>query len=157
VRRQVVGWHTDDVGDWVAELSCLHGQHVRHQPPFRLTPWVTSEAGRHDHLGIDLDCPACDRTELPDGLVVLRTTAIWDETTMPRALTRRHRVAAARWGQLRVVEGDLAFWAATTPELDRTVSAGEVQAIPPEVDHHVVVVGPVKLCIDFLGKVEDAS
>jgi hypothetical protein len=53
-----------------------------------------------------------------------------------------------------VVEGELAFWSATTPALARTISAGDSQAIPPEVDHHVSVSGPVRFCIDFLGRFE---
>ena len=35
-----MGFHCDDNGDYVAELSCGHGQHVRHQPPFQIRPWV---------------------------------------------------------------------------------------------------------------------
>lgn len=27
IRRSIVGFHQDPVGDWVAELSCLHDQH----------------------------------------------------------------------------------------------------------------------------------
>ncbi len=34
--RAIDGYHQDEVGDWVAELRCGHGQHVRHRPPF----WV---------------------------------------------------------------------------------------------------------------------
>ena len=40
------GFHQDAEGHWVAELSCGHSQHVRHQPPFTLRPWVLSEQGR---------------------------------------------------------------------------------------------------------------
>jgi len=60
VEREIVGYHQDDAGDWVAELSCGHGQHVRHKPPFRLAPWVLEEEGRAAHLGTVLDCPHCD-------------------------------------------------------------------------------------------------
>ncbi len=41
VERAITGYHLDDEGDWVAELSCGHNQHVRHRPPFRLRAWVT--------------------------------------------------------------------------------------------------------------------
>ena len=43
--RTIDGFHLDDAGDWVAELSCLHGQHVRHRPPFRDRAWVETEDG----------------------------------------------------------------------------------------------------------------
>ena len=49
--RSIVGFRLDDVGDWVAELSCLHNQHVRHRPPFWERPWVLSEKGPTEHLG----------------------------------------------------------------------------------------------------------
>jgi tellurite resistance-related uncharacterized protein len=150
VRRTIVGWRRDDVGDWVAELSCLHGQHVRHRPPFREVAWVDTAEGRVERIGTAWECPLCDRAVLPEGLVVVRTTATWDEATAPEALQRAHRVGDGRWGRLRVIEGSLGFRAATTPAIDRTVEAGEDQPIPPEVEHHVALAGPVRFAIDFL-------
>ena len=41
MRRHIVGFQVDDVGDWAAQLDCLHRQHIRHRPPFRLAPWIT--------------------------------------------------------------------------------------------------------------------
>lgn len=61
--RHITGFHRDDAGDWVAELECGHGQHVRHKPPFINRPWVLSEAGRRSHLGEPLDCLKCERGE----------------------------------------------------------------------------------------------
>src|ERR1051326_9253787 len=57
VRRAIEGFHQDEDGDWVAELSCLHGQHVRHRPPFQDRAWVLSEAGRAERLRGASDCP----------------------------------------------------------------------------------------------------
>jgi hypothetical protein len=66
VVRTIVGFHQDDVGDWVAELSCFHPQHVRHRPPFFDREWVTTEAGRAGRLGTDIECVLCDRAEPRD-------------------------------------------------------------------------------------------
>ena len=44
--RRIAGFHQDSEGDWVAELDCLHTQHVRHRPPFQERPWILTEAGR---------------------------------------------------------------------------------------------------------------
>src|SRR4051794_38979931 len=71
--RLIVGFHQDDAGDWVAELSCLHTQHVRHRPPFFDRTWVLDAEGRAARLGSDLDCPLCDRCELPADLRLVRT------------------------------------------------------------------------------------
>jgi hypothetical protein len=51
--RAIDGFHQDDDGDSVAELSCLHRQHVRHDPPFQERNWVTNEAGRAGRLAIE--------------------------------------------------------------------------------------------------------
>jgi Protein of unknown function (DUF3565) len=58
--QPIVGYHQDEHGDWVAELACGHGQHVRHRPPWELRPWVAIEAGRRVHLGKLLRCVRCD-------------------------------------------------------------------------------------------------
>jgi hypothetical protein len=60
VLRAIVGFHQDAQGDWVAELSCGHGQHVRHRPPWTRRPWVVSAEGRGARLGQPLDCKLCD-------------------------------------------------------------------------------------------------
>lgn len=60
MRRAITGYHTDDVGDPVAELACGHGQHVRHHPPMFSRPWVLTPEGRASMLGVELDCVRCD-------------------------------------------------------------------------------------------------
>ena len=45
MKQAIVGYHTDDLNDWVAELRCGHFQHVRHNPPWQNRPWVESEEG----------------------------------------------------------------------------------------------------------------
>ena len=150
VERTIVGFTRDDAGDWVATLACFHRQHVRHDPPFRDAPWVLDDAERSQRIGTALDCPLCDRAELPDRLHVVRTTETWDEQTMPAGLRRAHRLAAGSWGRLRVERGELRFRARTRPALDVVVSAGASQAIPPEVEHEVEPRGSVRFAIEFL-------
>ncbi len=139
----------------MAELACLHNQHVRHKPPFRLAPWVLDDAGRAARIGASLDCPLCDRAELPDGLELKRTTSVWDENTMPAALRRAHRVASGTWGRLCVEDGNLGFQAATEPPLEVVVGPGEAQPIPPDVEHHVEPQGAVRFFVEFLGRGAD--
>jgi hypothetical protein len=57
--RRIVGYHLDDERHWVAELECGHGQHVRHDPPWQVREWVTTESGRAAHLGTILYCVRC--------------------------------------------------------------------------------------------------
>lgn len=152
--RTIVGWHVDADGDWVAELSCLHGQHVRHQPPFRERPWVSSEAGRAARVGTDLDCPLCDRAELPAGLRVVRTAGPFDDDTLPGGLRRTHVVAAGTWGVLNVLDGSVAITMETHPPITAELTAGGSQPIPPQVPHRLAFKGPFELTVDFLAAVD---
>ncbi len=148
--RRIVDFVLDDDGHWAARLECHHGQHVRHQPPFRVAPWVLDEGARAARIGTPLDCPLCDRCELPDDLVVVRTTATWDEHTMPAGLRRDHRVAAGVWGRLRVEAGALRFVARTEPVTDVIVGPDDAQAIPPDVPHTVEPQGATRFAVEFL-------
>jgi steroid delta-isomerase-like uncharacterized protein len=60
MKRPIIGFHQDEFGDWVAELECNHNQHVRHQPPFQMRPWVITEHGRQQQLLAELECHKCD-------------------------------------------------------------------------------------------------
>lgn len=148
--RSITGFHVDDEGDWVAELSCLHGQHVRHRPPFQERPWVVTAAGRYERVGSELDCPLCDRAELPAGLVVVRTAGPFTAETVPTGLRQRHRVAAGTWGCVRVLDGTVGFAMETDRLIERRLVAGDRQPLPPGVAHRLVLDGPVTVAVDFL-------
>jgi hypothetical protein len=60
MRRKIVGYEQDEVGDWRAILACEHRQHIRHNPPLVERPWVLTEAGRRRFLGYKLECKLCD-------------------------------------------------------------------------------------------------
>lgn len=60
MEQSIVAYHQDEYGDWVADLSCGHGQHVRHRPPFVNRPWVLTAVGREQHKGTPLECKQCD-------------------------------------------------------------------------------------------------
>ena len=132
-------------------LDCHHRQHIRHQPPFRLAAWTLDDDERARRVGTPWSCPLCDRCELPDGLVVVRTTATWDEHTVPPALLAAHRVASGVWGRLRVAAGAVRFVAETDPVTDVVVVAPGQQAIPPDVRHLVEPRPGTRLAVDFLG------
>lgn len=57
---QISGYHTDDEGEWVAQLACGHNQHVRNRPPLIKREWVLTASGRESMIGQWLDCKKCD-------------------------------------------------------------------------------------------------
>lgn len=58
--QRIIGFHQDELHDWVAELECGHNQHVRHDPPWINRPWVVTPEGRASVLGRVLKCKKCD-------------------------------------------------------------------------------------------------
>jgi tellurite methyltransferase len=150
VRRAIEAFTQDEHGDWVAHLACLHRQHVRHRPPFWDRPWVETPAGRAAHVGTPLDCPLCDRAELPGELDVARTVGPFEAEDLPAGLRRAHRVADRTWGRLRVLEGTVEFELGLDPPVRRRLEAGDTQAIPPGVVHRLVGAGSFRLVLEFL-------
>ena len=150
MRRTIVRLVQDQTGAWAAHLSCFHRQHIRHRPPFQDRSWVTTAEGRGGRIGSEIDCPLCDRAELPDGLRPARTAGPFDAQTLPAGLRRPHRVAEGTWGQLRVTEGTIGFLLETEPPISRRLVTGDRQPLPPGIPHRLCGGGPFQLAIDFL-------
>ncbi|MBK5352518.1 DUF3565 domain-containing protein [Pseudomonas sp. TH41] len=64
----VTGFHQDEDGHWVAELSCGHTQHLRHQPPWQSRAWVLDSAQRIEKIGQPFDCGWCAQGSVSDNL-----------------------------------------------------------------------------------------
>jgi Protein of unknown function (DUF3565) len=57
----IVRYRQDEEKHWIAELSCGHHQHVRHQPPLVERPWVITQSGRAEKIGHPVACAQCAR------------------------------------------------------------------------------------------------
>ncbi len=64
MQQAIIGFHLDEENDWVADLACGHGQHVRHNPPWQNRSWVITEQGRKEKLGVMLECKKCEEEKL---------------------------------------------------------------------------------------------
>ena len=62
--RRITGFHQDEENFWVAELEGGHKQHVRHNPPTTLRPWVNDQKSKKERLGTFLSCKACDEESI---------------------------------------------------------------------------------------------
>lgn len=149
MERCIIGFHQDEHGDWVAELDCFHGQHVRHKPPFFNRPWTQTEAGRAQMLGTTLDCVRCDNLEFPDRLHEYKRTPTFTETTIPAGLLRDHATKRGVWGLIVVEEGELLYTVQYPGERSYTLTAGTPGVVAPEMKHHVHAPGTVRFHVAF--------
>jgi tellurite methyltransferase len=149
VQRKIAGYHLDPAGDWVAELSCGHGQHVRHRPPFTLREWVVTPEGRAQRLGQLLDCPWCDRAQMPSEHVPYSKTPVFTATTIPKGLLSKHSTKPGVWGRLQVLTGSLAYIIEGPSGARQVLAAGESVVIVPELEHRVEALGPVEFQVEL--------
>ena len=157
MKRAILGFHRDGLGDWIADLDCGHGRHVRHRPPFFNRPWVEREATRNEMLGIELDCPRCDRMEWPDDLVAYRRTREFDERTLPSAFAKDHTTKRSVWARIHVVSGALKYHAGAPVQRTFLVESPATGIIVPEVPHRVETIGPVRFFVEFWRLSQTAS
>jgi tellurite methyltransferase len=150
VPRNVIGFSRDAAGDWVAELSCGHRQHVRHNPPWQLRPWVLTEQGRHEHLGATLDCVNCGVPTLPPNVTRYQSTKEFDEATIPAGLLARHTLKPGVWGRIVVAEGRLLYVIEQAPEASFVLRPEVPGIVAPEVPHHIEPRGHVRFHVEFL-------
>lgn len=149
MRRAIRGFHDDEAGDAVAELSCGHGQHMRHKPPLFTRPWVTTAEGRASMLGTEVDCVRCDRFEMPVGFVAYKRTADFDARTLPEGLRKSHSTRAGVWGLIRVLSGRLRYRIESDPPREFALESGVEGVVVPEQLHHVEPDGAVVFYVEF--------
>ncbi len=149
MQRPIIGYHQDEKGDWVAELRCGHGQHIRHKPPFLMHPWVESPEGRSSRLGTELDCVRCDRFELPEGLVAYKRTPEFNEVSIPPGLKSNHSTKPGVWGVIYVLAGRLRYFLDGLDGRELTLDPENAGIVLPEILHHVAADGPVRFFIEF--------
>lgn len=149
VSRTILAFEPDEPHAWIARLDCGHRRHIRHRPPLSSYPWILDDVARAAKVGAAIECERCARRELPEGAGVYRTTDEFDEDTLPAGLRRAHTTRRGVWGRVEVSAGRLRF---VMPALgvDAIVVPGEPALIPPEIEHHVEPLGPVRLRVAFL-------
>ncbi len=149
MQRPIDGFHQDALGDWVAELRCGHGQHVRHKPPFWNRPWVLTAEGRAEMLGCELACPLCDRFEIPAGFAPYKRTPEFDAATVPTGLLADHATKPGVWGVIHVLAGSLRYVVEPPIAGERTLDVATPGIVVPEVRHRVVPAGDVRFFVEF--------
>jgi tellurite resistance-related uncharacterized protein len=85
---------------------------------------------------------------LPANVRPYKQSAVFDETTMPAGLRRRHCTKPGVWGVIRVVDGQLRYRVLDGgPE--SILDPGHPGVALPEQFHEVEPLGPVRFFIEF--------
>lgn len=149
MQRSITGFHRDEENDWVAELDCGHGQHVRHKPPFFNRPWVETASGRNTKLGMKLDCVRCDRLEWPESLEFSERTPEWTDQTLPARLLEQHICQTGVWTRIHVIGGSMNYRVGEPVNRTLHLMPGTPGIIPPQVPHALQPDGPVRFHIEY--------
>jgi|TARA_B110000914_G_scaffold218057_1_gene224920 tellurite methyltransferase len=148
MKRPIIRFGHDDIGDWVATLNCGHLQHVRHSPPFINRPWVITEFGRKSKIGETLNCVRCDKFEFPENFIPYKKTPVFTEESLPSGLKNDHSTKTGVWGKIILIEGTLQY-RVNSLKTDTVLFPNEPGIILPEILHSVALLGPVKFYVEF--------
>tara|TARA_B110000116_G_scaffold195642_1_gene170439 strand:- start:257 stop:727 length:471 start_codon:yes stop_codon:yes gene_type:complete len=148
MKRPIIRFGHDDIGDWVATLDCGHLQHVRHSPPFINRPWVITEFGRKSKIGETLNCVRCDKFEFPENFIPYKKTPVFTEESLPSGLKNDHSTKTGVWGKIILIEGTLQY-RVNSLKTDTVLFPNEPGIILPEILHSVALLGPVKFYVEF--------
>jgi tellurite methyltransferase len=143
MKRPIIRFGHDDIGDWVATLNCGHLQHVRHSPPFINRPWVITKFGRESKIGA-----ALDKFELPEHFIPYKKTPVFTEKSLPSGLKNDHSTKTGVWGKIILTEGTLQY-RVNSLKTDAVLFPNEPGIILPEILHSVALLGPVKFYVEF--------
>ena len=77
-----------------------------------------------------------------------KTTAVWDQDTLPAAIRGEHSTKAGTWGVLRVLAGEVRLVFVDPPSSVR-VTPEAPALIAPQAVHHVELAGPMKMQVEF--------
>ena len=157
MERRIVSFRQDAEAQWIAELSCGHARHVRHDPPFAEREWTLTPEGRTARLGSPLDCARCQAREIPAGHCEYKRTASFTQATVPAALRSRHTTKPGVWARIQVVSGALRYRLFAPFDEVELLEAGAAGVVLPEVEHQVETVGPVEFFVAFYRRPDSAA
>ena len=146
----IVAFRQDEAGDWIADLACGHSQHVRHRPPMEVREWVVTEEGRSGRIGARLPCRFCRMPRVPAAATEYKRTSIFDASTTPSGLRKRHTTAAGVWGEIVVLEGRVLYVIEEEEDASFVLRPGVPGAIAPGAPHHVDPYEDARFFVRFL-------
>lgn len=105
----------------------------------------------HDYCGGQAEPSASRR--IPGGVgrgssEPYRSSPVFTAETLPSALQHEHRTKRGVWGVIRVLEGTLRYCKEDGSE-PQMLHPGLPGLVRPDEPHHVELVGPVSMRVDF--------
>lgn len=88
------------------------------------------------------------KSALPENVMPYKRTSVFDQDTLPKALTRDHKTKPGVWGVIHVLEGRLAY-TNLTPHDEQILEPDVPGIIRPEQLHHVQLLGKVQFFVEF--------
>lgn len=85
---------------------------------------------------------------LPPGVRPYKQSAVFDETTIPTALRRRHCTKPGVWALIRVIDGRLRYRVIDTGE-DNILDPQRPGLVRPAQLHAIEPLGPVRFFVEF--------
>ncbi|WP_342454790.1 DUF1971 domain-containing protein [Sphingomonas sp. H160509] len=82
-----------------------------------------------------------------DASTPYRSSPLFTAETLPQALQREHRTKRGVWGVIRILEGSLRY--CREDGTSRVLDPGMPGLIHPDEPHHVEVIGPVSMQVEF--------
>ncbi len=148
VPRRMLAFEPDGDG-WIVRLDCGHTRHIHHRPPLATNPWLLDAREREARVGQNIECARCERLELPAAAVAYKTTAVFDEVSLPQGLRSEHTTRVGVWGRIEVLAGRVRL---VTPSLgrDEIIAAGAHGVVAPGIVHWLEPLEPIQLRVVFL-------
>jgi len=99
----------------------------------------------------------CDRRVIPLGFEPYRQTPRFDEKTVPEALLRHHATKPGIWARIQVAHGSIDCFLHAPFDTSERLTPLSPGVVPPEVEHHLAVSGPVSFFVEFWRPVSMAA
>lgn len=86
---------------------------------------------------------------LPDTVVLYKTTPEFNQDTLPDGVKNNHKTAAGTWGRIVVHEGSLRYVIESSEREQHILTPGTIGIVEPQCLHHVEIIGSVRFSVEF--------
>ncbi len=152
--QNIVRFHQDEEGCWVANLICGHCQHVRHNPPWVNRPWISTEATRELYIGQSLNCLKCNMPNIPSSAKQIKCSEQYDQQSLHQQFVGAQVNNSDFWIKVIIFEGELVYRRLTEIPHGYVVDSEYSAVIEPRMKYILRSKGPVRFKFQYYQVVE---